>query len=419
MIPKKLATDSAVKNDAIKDKLVGSREELEELKSRNSELESFIEFVIEHATFLENSLRTQNRDMLGYIEDVKKITSAASSVQNNTFTPESLTSVAGRTDELGNLARVLSDTVQSVKHQERKLIEANDHLSDLLKAYSRFVPHEYLTFLKQKSIIDIQLGDHVSKEMAVMFSDMRAFTALSENMTPQENFDFVNAYLRWVSPEIRNHNGFIVKYLGDGMMAVFPDGSEDALQAGIAKVKRVQEYNIHRLAEGHVPIEVGIGIHYGHMMVGMVGEVNRIQGDAFSDNVNLTSRLEGLTKYYGISLLVSEEALLKVNQPEQYTLRLLDQVIVKGRQEPITIYEVLDADSDEQHVLKCQTLDLYQQGRELYQQGDLSQAKKYFDQVLQINPIDKPVKLYQERIHQLSQQELPPFWNGIWTFTRK
>ncbi|HEY9597310.1 MAG TPA: ATP-binding protein, partial [Cyanophyceae cyanobacterium] len=140
-----------------------------------------------------------------------------------------------------------------VKDELLTRIKNHIKLAKINTSYGRFVPHEYLHFLEKESIIDVQLGDHVSKEMAVMFSDIRSFTTMSESMTPQENFDFVNAYLRRVSPEIRNYGGFIVKYLGDGLMAVFPNGADDAVQAGLAKLKKVQEYNQSRIAKGYQP----------------------------------------------------------------------------------------------------------------------------------------------------------------------
>jgi len=121
------------------------------------------------------------------------------------------------------------------KHELLARIQTHIRLAKINIAYERFVPYEFLRFLKKESIVDVKLGDHVSKEMAVMFSDIRGFTTLSESMTPQENFDFVNSYLREVSPTIRDNSGFIVKYLGDGMMAIFPDGADSAIQAGIAK----------------------------------------------------------------------------------------------------------------------------------------------------------------------------------------
>ena len=292
-------------------------------------------------------------------------------------------------------------------------------LSKITNAYGRFVPHEYLDFLSRESIIDVKLGDQVSKEMGIMFSDIRSFTTLSETMTPQEIFNFVNAYLRRVSPEIEKHNGLVVKYMGDGMMAVFPNGADDAVAAGIAKITQVREYNQHRQEEGHKPIKIGIGIHLGYIMVGIIGVNNRMQSDALSDTINLTARLEGLTKFYGVSLLISGQVLEKLSHAEQYQVRFLDQAIVKGKNEPIDIYEVLDAEVEQVRKLKLQTQPDFERGLEYYRQGKLEQAKEYFDRVLAINNQDKTAALYLERIEQLFEQGVPDNWDGIWRFTQK
>lgn len=314
--------------------------------------------------------------------------------------------------EIANLA----DSFNSMSSQLKASFDSVEAQKD---SFARFFPPEYLKFLDKQGVTDIELGDHISKEMAVMFSDIRSFTTLSEKMTPKENFDFVNAYLRRVSPEIRAHNGFVVKFLGDGMMAVFPNSVDDAVAAGIAKFKQVQEYNQERQADGFLPIDVGMGIHVGHMMVGMVGEYNRIQGDAFSDNVNLTARLEGLTKYYGISLLISEDVLRRLSHPEQYKIRFLDRAIVKGRTEPIAVYEVLDAVSEPIFNLKLQTLSTFEQGIQHYCQGSLADAKACFEQVLRVNPLDKTAKLYVERVEQLLVEGIPTNWDGVWAFSEK
>jgi class 3 adenylate cyclase len=276
-----------------------------------------------------------------------------------------------------------------------------------------------MRFLRKESITDVQLGDHVSKIMAVMFSDIRSFTTLSEGMTPQDNFNFVNAYLKRVSPEIRNHYGLIVKFLGDGMMAVFPDGADDAVAAGVAKHKRVQEYNEHREQKGYFPLNVGIGIHVGHMMLGMVGEESRMQGDAFSDNVNLTARLEGLTKFYGVSLLISEQTLQHLSNPEKYQIRFLDRAIVKGRNEPIAVYEVLDAEVETTRLLKLQTQPDFEQGLDFYRSCDLTAAKVSFEKVLAVNSLDKTAQLYLERVQILLERGIPENWNGVWAFSEK
>jgi len=272
---------------------------------------------------------------------------------------------------------------------ERKLkYEALVYQAELSKSYSRFVPHEYLGFLNKDSIVDVQLGDHISKNMAVMFSDIRSFTTISETMTPQENFDFVNAYLKRVSPIIRQQNGFIVKYLGDGMMAIFPDSPEDAIQAGLKKLNSVVEYNIKRKEKGRKPIKIGIGIHSGHMMVGMVGEIARMQGDAFSDDVNLTARLEGLTKVYGISMIISEAIYNQIKSNQEYHIRFLDNVKVKGKNKPIKIYEVFNSDQPEIKNLKIKTQKDFILGQENFFQKDFDHAVYYFKKVIDIFPND-------------------------------
>ncbi|MGB3509773.1 MAG: ATP-binding protein [Microcoleaceae cyanobacterium] len=298
-------------------------------------------------------------------------------------------------------------------------IKTHIQLSKITNAYGRFVPHEYVKLLSKENILDVKLGDRVSKEMAILFSDIRSFTTMSEKMTPQETFAFVNGYLQQVSPEIRDRNGLIIKFLGDGIMAVFPDGADDAVQAAIGKLKKLQQYNHTLQAEGLPPIQVGIGIHLGYMMVGIVGEPNRMSGDALSDNVNLTSRLEGLTKYYGVSLLISESAFKGLKNPEKYQIRFLDRASVMGRNEALDVYEVLDGEVDSVRELKLQTKTDFELGLKYYRSGNLVSAKKYFHKVLTVNSSDKTAQLYLERIHQLTITGVPTNWNGVWAFTQK
>jgi adenylate cyclase len=357
----------------------------------------------------EAQLRQENEQQALYIQQVNKITDAAFAVEQNSFEENHLDEVVERPDELGQLARVFTQMVKTVKLREAELERLKDSLA-------RFFPEEYLRFLRKDSVIDVQLGDFVSKTMAVMFSDIRSFTTLSEHMTPRENFDFINTYLQLVSPEVRNHYGIIVKFLGDGMMAVFPDGADDAIAAGIAKHQRVWEYNEQRQTSGEGSIQIGIGIHVGHMMLGMVGERNRIQGDAFSDNVNLTSRLEGLTKVLGSALLVTGQTLEHLSNPELYQVRFLANTLVKGRAEPIAVYEVLNAESEAICTLKLQTLPQFEQGIAHYQNRAFAEAKTCFEQVLAVHPEDRVARLYHERIERLRLQGIPEDWQDAWQF---
>ena len=387
-------------------------QKLEEVEEEKNIYETLVEIITQHSTDLENQMRDKNREMQTYIQQVKKVIDAAIAVKNNSFEPQILSDVAARSDALGELAQVFSHMVETVKAREQEL-------EKLLQGYGRFIPDEYLQFLGKQSIVDFQLGDHVSKEMAIMFSDIRSFTTMAEQMTPQENFDFINTYLQRISPEIRNHNGFIVKYMGDGVMAVFPEGVDDAIQAGIVMLEQLQKYNQSRQINGYIPLNIGIGIHVGDTMVGIIGDANRIQADALSDHVNLTARLESLTKYYGVSLLISGDVVERLSQPEKYHIRFLDRAIVKGRQEPITVCEVLDVELEPVRSIKIQTLPIFEEGLEQYSQGNFANAKVCFERIVALSPADQPSQLYLERIQALLENSIPANWNGVWKFTQK
>ena len=167
---------------------------------------------------------------------------------------------------------------------------------EMASAFSRFVPTEFLQLLGQDSLLSVSLGDAVERDITVVFSDIRAFTSLSEQMSPEESFAFLNSYLSGVGPVIRNHRGFIDKYIGDAVMALFPEDPADALHAAIAMQRFVREFNEQRLVEGRPEIRIGVGLHHGRVMLGTIGEDKRLEGTVISDAVNIASRLEGLTK---------------------------------------------------------------------------------------------------------------------------
>ncbi len=345
-------------------------------------------------------------------EPVMHLTNAVAALETNSYDPQLLEKYTRRRDEMGKLTRSFAAMVESITKsaRERELF---------LQAAERFVPDQYLDFLEKPSLIDVKLGDHVSAEMAVMFSDIRGFTTMSEDMSPQENFDFVNTYLQMVSPIVQRYDGFIVKFTGDGMMAIFPYAVDDAVKAGIEKEKQVEAFNAELHRKGLPPIQIGIGVHTGHMMVGMIGEEMRMQGDAFSDNVNLTSRLEGLTKFYGISMIISEETLLRLQKPVRYQMRYLGKAQVKGRGQPISLYEVYEGAPESLKQRRQQTKADFERGLKAYMTGKFTEAIACFGSVLQLDPDDKTATLYLERATALLNQPLPDNWDGVEVMTSK
>ncbi|MFZ5628013.1 MAG: adenylate/guanylate cyclase domain-containing protein [Spirochaetota bacterium] len=168
------------------------------------------------------------------------------------------------------------------------------------------------------------------------------FLALLGKRSVEETFHLINSYLSRMGPVIRQQGGFIDKYIGDGIMALFPGNPRQALDAAVHMQKELRVYNRHRARSGYEPLKIGIGIHHGQAVLGTIGENRRIEVTVISDAVNLASRLEGLCKRYSAATIVSEEALRLARPGKRFNTRYLDRVRVKGKQQPVGIFEVLD-----------------------------------------------------------------------------
>ena len=268
---------------------------------------------------------------------------------------------------------------------------------EIAEATSRFVPNEFLAFLGCDSIVDVKLGKAVELEMSVLFSDIRDFTTLSEQMTPTDNFKFINSYLSRMEPLIVENQGFIDKYIGDAIMALFSEGADDAVKAGIAMLQTLAEYNRDRVSLGYVPVEIGVGINTGSLILGIVGGKSRMDGTVVSDAVNLASRIESLTKNYGVSLLITQQTFDRLTNPNDYAIRVIDKVQVKGKSEWVTVYEVFDADLPQVKAGKLATLQLFTEALSLYNMKSFRQAAGLFADCLRQNPGDKVARIYLER----------------------
>ena len=286
----------------------------------------------------------------------------------------------------------------------KKLFDLNQNLEksldaelELTDAYGRFVPHQFLNLLGYESIIDVNLGDQVQEEMSVLFADIRDFTTLSETMSPQENFNFINAYLSRMEPAITSNNGFIDKYIGDAIMALFSDCADDAVKAGIAMLNILTDYNEHRQSVGYIPIQIGIGINSGSLMLGTVGGKSRMDSTVISDAVNLASRIEGLTKDYGVPLLISQETLERLRNPADYAIRIVDKVQVKGKSQYVIVYEVFDADPPGILAAKLANLPTYTEAMLLCDRKEFREAGKLFEECLRTNPSDRVARIYLKR----------------------
>ncbi len=294
-------------------------------------------------------------------------------------------------------AKAYIDRCQTPELSEAERERFTHELFQLNKAYERFIPNEFLKLLNKESVLDVQLGDHVEKEMTILFSDIRGFTALSERMSPQENFDFINIYLGQMEPIIAQHRGFIDKYIGDAIMALFPTSADDAISGAIDMLRTLVEYNLLLQEANYQSIQIGIGLNTGPLMLGTVGGPNRMDGTVIADAVNLAARIENLTKTYGAALLITDQTYQKLEDINRYKIRVIDRVTVKGKSEPVTVYEVFDGDTPEVIELKSKTLDNFEEGCVYYHGQEIDRARDCFEKVLSINATDEAARVYLNR----------------------
>jgi len=269
--------------------------------------------------------------------------------------------------------------------------------SKLKRAYDRFVPQQFFKLLGIEDITKVKLGDQVERTMTILFSDIRNFTSLSESMSPQQNFDFINSYLSQMEPVISQNGGMIDKYVGDAIMVLFPNGADDALNGSIAMLRMLESYNQERSKAGYSSIRIGIGLNTGLLMLGTVGGKNRMQGTVISDAVNLASRIEGMTKYYGVDLLISEHTYHNLKNIKDYHIRFIDRVLVKGKSQPQSIYEVFSADEVSIREVKIKTIKIFEEALASYHLKQMENAQDLLHKCLAANPEDVPVRFYLDR----------------------
>ncbi|MCB9296702.1 MAG: response regulator [Lewinellaceae bacterium] len=293
------------------------------------------------------------------------------------------------------------------------------NLHQINRATGRFVPSAFLRSLGRENITEVRLGDQVERKVTVFFSDIRDYTAMSESMTPEQNFKFVNAYNRRMGPIIDRHGGFINQYLGDAIMAIFQHSPEGALRASIEIQQAIREYNRQREAKGRRPIRSGIGFHTGPLIMGIIGDDKRLDAATISDTVNTAARIESLNKFYGANILLSEDSLAAISEPEAFHFRMLGQVQMKGKKVPVGIYECFDGDSPEGFDKKRATLDAFAEARTSYFDKEFAKAYRAFEAILKENPEDATTQLFLNKTLECIASGVPDDWTGIERMTAK
>jgi len=265
------------------------------------------------------------------------------------------------------------------------------------KSFGRLIPHQLLKLLDRDNINDVKLGDQIERKLTVMFSDIRNFTTLSESMTPQENFNFLNSYLSMMQPIVGAHRGIIDKYVGDTILALFTQSADDALSGALEMLEKLEKYNTGRANAGYAPIHIGFGLNTGYVMIGTIGGADRMESTVIGDTVNLTARIEEATKTYQSPLLISQNTLYDLGNPSRYDIRFLDRIRVKGKTHPLSIYEVFDNDPIKVRDGKRATKTSFEQAIACYHLKDIPRAIELLEHCIKATPQDIPARIYLDR----------------------
>jgi adenylate cyclase len=273
----------------------------------------------------------------------------------------------------------------------------------------------------------LQLGGD-EKDITVMFSDIRGFTTLSEKLTPKALVHFLNEYFTPMTDIVFAKTGTLDKYIGDAVMAFFgaplenPKNALDACEAALEMMHTLdrlrEKWRIEAPDTPH--LDIGIGLNSGPMVVGNMGSNQRFNYTVMGDNVNLASRLEGTNKEYGTHILISEATLqraLKAGGPDCLTVRELDLITVKGKQEPVRIFELRG--HGKAVGPEAQLIATYAEGLELYRQQRFHQARLSFERCLELEPADGPAELFCRRCDAMAERPPGAGWDGVFKMTHK
>lgn len=317
---------------------------------------------------------------------------------------------------LNTLALQTASAIESSLLYEKNIREIQEReakLQRINEASRKFVPYDFIRLLGRESIKDIRLGDQFQKDVTVMFIDIRSYTTFSEGMTPQENFTFLNNYIERVGAVINEHGGIIMSFFGDGILALFLEDREEALRGAVAIQERIKVYNQKRIEQAQQPIKIGIGMHFGSLIMGILGDERRQEANLVSDTVNTASRMEGLTKYYSTGIIASESVLQDIPTQEGLAYRSLGKVQVKGKKRALEIFDIFECDQPLVFEKKQSTLQNFQLGLDKYNERCFEEATAAFAQVLSIHPEDRPAQLYLNNSIKYHSSGVGTDWEGV------
>ncbi len=309
-------------------------------------------------------------------------------------------------------------------------IRTHLRLAKVTEATNRFVPFEFLSMLGKESLVEVERGDQVQREMSILFSDIRSFTTIVEKHSAAENFRFINSYLAHMEPAIKEHHGFVDSFIGDAIMALFDGdgthgaglghgGALDAVRAGVAMQRALPSYNVGRVEQGLMPIRIGIGVQTGMLTCGTMGGRHHIKCGVIGDPVNTASRIEGMTKMYAARFLIGEATKEALPKDHGFTLRTVDRVMAKGKALPTVIYEVIDAEDDDVSARRRRALPQFEEAMQRFVSRDFGGAKAIWHGLANDDPDDVLTNLYLGRCEVFLASPPPEGWAGVLKLDQK
>ena len=256
----------------------------------------------------------------------------------------------------------------------------------------------------------------------VLFSDVRGFTTLTEELGAQGTVSLLNDYFTIMVDCITREEGMLDKFIGDAIMAGFglpiahDDDEDRGVRAAISMISDLWAWNAKRIEQGQRPVDMGVGLNTDNVVSGNIGSPKRMDYTMIGDGVNLAARLESACKQYSARILISEHTYEKLHGT--YRIRDIDDVVVKGKTEPVRVYEVLDYHNDQTCPNLMDVVNYFTEGRKQYHEGHWDKAISAFKETLKANPMDKLSETYIERCQHLKKAK-PKDWNGVWVMTSK
>ncbi len=293
-----------------------------------------------------------------------------------------------------NSIRLVNEVLGGISKEINKQIKLQ---TELKNSYQRFVPKEIVTALDKTSIIQVELGDQKQRTTYILFADIRNFTVISEKLTSQQVFELLNKLLETAIPTIREAGGYIDKFIGDAILAVFSAKDGDPIKCGNNLLKKLQILNKDLVQSYGVEISIGIGVHYGPIVLGTIGNNYRMEGTVIGDTVNTASRLETLTKQLKTPFLVSGEVVNKITEVQGWHYcdpRRLSSEPLKGKTERVDVFEISDWRKKTRADIIATSISLISKYIDAVSQRQLSEElKKELAAYVAENPWDKAAKV--------------------------